>query len=174
MMRCPFEFAKKHFPGGKLDTYVEVGVYAGENADLVLAGLNIKKTYLVDTWGINDFFLCDMRNLEDGDRFYNQVKEKYAARADKIEILRMDSQEAAQVVPGGLDLVYIDANHSYEPVKTDIETWYPKVRSGGIISGDDYHYYEGVVQAVDEFFENHPEMTLQIGSSKTQWWAVKP
>lgn len=173
-MRCPFEFAKIHFPGGKLDTYVEVGVYDGFNTDSVLGGLSIKNTYLVDTWGINSFWLCNLRSLEDGDALYEQVKEKYADRADKIEILRMDSVDAAQVVPDGLDLVYIDADHKYEGVKKDIEAWYPKVRSGGILSGDDYLGYPGVVQAVGEFMENHPELTLQVGKTGTQWWAVKP
>jgi hypothetical protein len=173
-MRCPFEFAKTHFPEGKLNTYAEVGVYAGVNTDSVLEGLDIQQTYLIDTWGINDFFLCEMRNRTDGDVLYDTVKAKYADRADRIEILRLRSQDAAQLVPNGLDLVYIDANHAYEGVKSDIESWYPKVRSGGIISGDDYHYYPGVVQAVDEFFGNHPELTLQVGNTKTQWWAVKP
>ena len=174
-MRCPFRFAKDHFPGGIVKTFVEVGVYLGDNAAHVIDNLQCEKTWLIDTWGENGFFVSEMRNLDDGNRIYGEVREMFRPEIEqnKVEVLRMDNREAAKILPNELDLVYVDANHEYEEVKIDIETWYPKVRKGGIISGEDYHYYDGVVKAVDEFFSNHPEMVLQVGESKTQWWAVK-
>jgi glycosyltransferase involved in cell wall biosynthesis len=33
---------------------------------------------------------------------------------------------------------YIDADHRYESVVSDIQAWWPKVRPGGILSGHDY------------------------------------
>lgn len=36
------------------------------------------------------------------------------------------------------DFVYIDADHTYEPCLRDIRDWYPKVKKGGILTGDDY------------------------------------
>ncbi|MEP1930273.1 MAG: class I SAM-dependent methyltransferase, partial [Roseibium sp.] len=36
------------------------------------------------------------------------------------------------------DWVYIDGNHLYDFVKEDIEICFRKVRSGGIIAGDDF------------------------------------
>ncbi len=173
-LRCPFQYAKKHFPEG-IKTFVEVGVYLGDNAVDVLRELSIEKTWLIDTWGENGFFLCDMRNLDDGNCIYEEIKERFRTEIsqNKVEILRMDNREAANHIPNDLDLVYIDANHEYEEVKKDLEAWYPKVRKGGIFSGDDYHYYEGVVKAVDEFVSEHPGINLQIGNSKTQWWFIK-
>jgi len=58
---------------------------------------------------------------------------------------------------GSLDFVFIDAGHSYEDVRDDLEAWYPKVREGGIMSGHDYAEYQdfGVIQAVDEFALAH-------------------
>jgi hypothetical protein len=47
-------------------------------------------------------------------------------------------------------MVYIDAIHLYDYVKRDIALWLPKLREGGIISGDDYNMEE-VRRAVDEF-----------------------
>jgi len=53
-----------------------------------------------------------------------------------------------------LDLVFIDANHTYDYVKEDIECWYPKIRNGGILSGHDYREpaVPGVERAVNEYF----------------------
>lgn len=39
---------------------------------------------------------------------------------------------------GEVDLVFIDAMHQNPWVAEDIAYWEPKVRSGGIICGDDY------------------------------------
>lgn len=172
-MRCPFEFAKTHFPDGRVDTYVEVGVYRGVNVDSVLAGLIVGKAYLIDAWGMTDFFLCELRTRLDGDTMYEEVKAKYADRPEQIEIIRATSAIASVLVPNNLDLVYIDADHSYEGVQQDLAIWYPKVRAGGILAGDDYHYYPGVVRAVAEFIEARPELELHVGNTKTQWWIVK-
>ena len=53
---------------------------------------------------------------------------------------------------GTYDFVYIDADHSYESVKKDIELYLPKLKKGGIIGGHDYCPYSwpDVIKAVDE------------------------
>ena len=56
-------------------------------------------------------------------------------------------------VPGvALDVVYIDASHEYEDVRADIAAWWPLVKPGGLLCGDDYDPVTdpGVVRAVDE------------------------
>lgn len=54
------------------------------------------------------------------------------------------------------DMVFIDADHSYEAVIKDIESWTPLVKDGGIISGHDYDHnnnsWKGVYRAVHEKF----------------------
>ncbi len=57
------------------------------------------------------------------------------------------------------DFVFIDANHTYEAVHGDITAWYPKVRPGGVMAGDDYgnEGFPGVKQAVDELLSLHPK-----------------
>jgi hypothetical protein len=68
-------------------------------------------------------------------------------------VLRMTSAEAARLFqPASLDCVYIDANHEYAFVRSDIEIWAPKVRSGGILAGHDYsEQTPDVRRAADEF-----------------------
>lgn len=61
-----------------------------------------------------------------------------AASPAKMRPLRMDSvAAAATIADGSLDLVFVDADHSYEAVKADIAAWRSKVRPGGILCGHD-------------------------------------
>lgn len=48
-----------------------------------------------------------------------------------------------------IDFVFIDADHSYEAVKKDIEDWDPKVKIGGYVFGHDIDW-PTVKQAVEE------------------------
>ncbi len=54
------------------------------------------------------------------------------------------------------DLIYIDGEHDYTPVKKDIEESLPLLRHGGFMSGHDFdpQAYPGVEQAVREIFPN--------------------
>ncbi len=45
---------------------------------------------------------------------------------------------APRFADGSLDWIFIDAGHRYEQVLSDLEVWYPKVRWGGFVTGDDY------------------------------------
>jgi predicted O-methyltransferase YrrM len=50
------------------------------------------------------------------------------------------------------DFVFIDAEHTYEEVKKDIEAWWPKVKPGGAMAGHDWSAaFPGVAKAVNEF-----------------------
>ena len=64
------------------------------------------------------------------------------------------------------DVIFLDGDHSYEGVKRDLNAWWPKLKSGGLFCGDDYHHASnfmspgntdegqyGVVEAVEEFAE---------------------
>ena len=51
-------------------------------------------------------------------------------------VMRSASQHAA-VIFGGVNMLFIDANHSEEASLRDVETWVPKVTAGGYIFADD-------------------------------------
>lgn len=69
-----------------------------------------------------------------------------------IDSFKMTGDEFAEKRPEDTyDLIFIDANHEYECVKRDIETWLPRVREHGIICGHDLTAaFPGVAQAVNE------------------------
>ena len=90
----------------------------------------------------------------DMDLIYAAVRSRF--RRYPIVWHRMTSTEAASRIGNEtLDWAYIDGNHSYEYVVQDLRNYWKKVRSGGLLMGDDYsegHWWgDGVVRAVDEF-----------------------
>lgn len=171
--RHPVTFALNHFPEGHPFQCVEVGVFEGDHSLEILSVLQPDKLWLVDMWtdikvsgsGV-DYIGYDQENW---DQRYLRVVERYVPFAN-VSVLRMSGHNASKVLPNELDFVYIDACHDYECVIADMQDWLPKVRTGGILSGDDYSRPE-VVRAVADFLQNYPEYKLQ--TSPTQWWFVK-
>lgn len=161
-MRNRRELAK-HFADQGFTKGAEVGVYLGYYSRVLLDTIPGLELTCIDSWNLNDTrkraFELAVENL---------------APYPKANIIRSTSVEAARSFEdGSLDFVFIDADHSYKAVKEDINAWYPKVRSGGILSGHDY--FESpkktvqVIPAVDEFVKEHG-LTLQL----TDWDKENP
>jgi len=88
---------------------------------------------------------------------------------EQCRIANVRSPRAAEFVPdASLDFVFIDANHSYEAVKADIEGWEPKIKKGGWIGGHDYNSRTdpGVPEAVNE---KYPKTRLRLHPDTTIW-----
>lgn len=116
----------------------EIGVYNGEKSILLDRYLNLDKLYLIDPYIVyKDVSINDSQKVHD--TRYNMICFMFENNSN-IEIIRKKSRDAINDIPdNSLDFVYIDADHSYEEIKWDIENWIKKVRKGGIISGHDYH-----------------------------------
>lgn len=121
-------------------------------ADLLRNG--IEQLFLVDNWG------CIPDQKGDGGSPQSWHEDNYKQTLDRMQpfgqraiILKGMSAEMAKQVPDeSLGLVYLDGDHSYEGVITDLITWFPKLVNGGIMSGHDFRAKEyGVEKAVYDF-----------------------
>jgi uncharacterized Rossmann fold enzyme len=150
---------------------VEVGVFTGELSRRLLKRDDLT-LYMVDSWiahdpeseyGKNDFHgkLSEMEQ----ERYYQHTKLVTSFAGSRAKVIRKSSLEASShFADQSLDFVFLDADHSYESVKKDIEAWLPKIKSGGWISGHDYDNIAwptwGVKKAVDEL--GKPELGLNF------------
>jgi len=149
----------------------EVGVFEARNARFILRSCgDIVEEY----WGIDKYntewimqgktYTHPKQTTEKWHEMYKRAC-RYTPFFPQFRILKMDSAEAVALFPkasfpdGYFDFVFIDADHTYEMVKRDIQLWLPLVKKDGIIGGHDYGFpdeavrWGGVQKAVDEMFK---------------------
>lgn len=143
----------------------ELGVFtAAMSQELVQLKPDIQ-FHLIDKWpsgdetpqaykDTKDFHSNMTKEKQQG--YYDRVKE-WASKHPNVKLYREWTHEAVNNFEDGyFDLVFIDADHSYEGCMRDIKDWLPKVKEGGTISGHDYEndngqWEFGVTKAVDEW-----------------------
>lgn len=144
---------------------VEVGVWKGDLSAKLLKRVRPKKLLLVDPWLFDPRFAGSLfggasaKSQADMDMIWRKVCKRFATEIAQgiVSVHRSSSVEfAGSVAAETLDWVYIDGNHTYEYVLEDLRAWYPKVRPGGLVAGDDYDrpdawWDDGVTKAVMEF-----------------------
>ena len=128
-------------------TYIEVGVHKGASLLRVakmmrdIHGSSVR-CYAVDFWrepGLFEQFL------------WNVVA---SGMEDIIMPMRYLSTDAGPMFATfGLqaDLIYIDAGHEFVSCLADMHTYYPLLRKGGVMFGDDFTEETGVKMAVEAF-----------------------
>ena len=134
--------------------YLEVGSFVGTTARLA-ADAGFKQITCIDTWegGTDPNDWINGLYQDKGDEVYETFKVNTVGLPTTA--IRTTSYNAASTFGDeSQDIIFLDADHSYEAVKQDIELWWPKVRPGGVLCGHDHsREYPGVVRAVEESFE---------------------
>ena len=144
------------FPSGS--KFVEVGSWKGKSSAYMAVEIanSCKEIdfYCVDTWEGS----IEHKNKQELFMLYNIFLSNMKPVESYYMPLKMKSLDAvSRFGDHSLDFVFIDASHEYEDVKADIIAWLPKIKPGGILAGHDYYiddfdYYPGVKQAVNEEF----------------------
>jgi hypothetical protein len=166
----------------KYDIICEVGVRTGTNFKLMIES---KPTLAVavDCWcddGIksrNDIS-CTQKELDDQYETFKgeMINNKF------VKIFRGYSFDVVkQFSDNFFDLVYIDADHTYEGCFGDINDWYPKVKPGGLLCGDDYVKIAGrtgiklgVIEATQEFVKINNLHDYFFEFPRNGWGIIKP
>lgn len=128
----------------KYNTIAEIGSWKGRSTNALLSGCPGIVT------AIDHFNGSDIKDKTHGavgiyEQFLDNTKQ-----FSNLKVMKMSSEEAAKSTET-FEMVFIDAEHTYEGVKKDIELW--KGKATKILCGHDYTPgWQGVVKAVEESF----------------------
>lgn len=160
---------------------VEVGSWKGQSA-VFMAEHRRARGYdsailCIDTWlgSIEHLAREDLRPLlglrHGRPTLYEQFHANVRARGLETWItpLPQTSQTAARYLAMRsvrADLVYLDGSHEYEDVLADLEAYWPLLRPGGLLVGDDFiPMFEGVRRACTRFAARHG-LAVQVAGVK--------
>lgn len=159
----------------------ELGVFAGQNfRRMIEHGPEV--AVAVDAWKTDkNPPRCDSGYSQvDMDKLLRRFKHKIVG-LPFVQIVREYTFDAVHKFPDEyFDLIYIDADHTYEGCKKDMEDWYFKLKSGRFFTGDDYTNRRaprtglvfGVVRAVDEFARQQHVQVYRL--PRNGWAIIKP
>lgn len=144
--------------------FVEIGTWRGKSTScmgqLIKSSNKNIKFHAVDTFeGSNEnYHQYSIEQLKEaGTTLFDDYEKnlKMCGVYDIVNTIKSSSVEASKHFENeSIDFVFIDASHEYEDVLSDVSSWYPKVKPGGLICGDDYApWWQFVMNAVNDYFE---------------------
>ncbi len=135
----------------KFGNAVEVGSWMGRSTCAIAANIH-GSVIAVDTWkGSEEHvpMLAGKHSL--------WLYEQFLSNTEGLPVfpLMLPSVKAANLLNQQgfkAGMIFIDANHTYESVKADIEAWKPLLLDNGVLCGHDFDrvYWPGIVKAVEE------------------------
>lgn len=143
-----FDIAIDNVPSGSSATFVEIGTYRGKSSiclyDKIQESGKDITLYTVDNW--NGTEPHDQPEDNNRDIFI----ENRGTRG--INLIDDDSTMASDLFQSeSIDFLFIDSNNQWGDLSNEINYWIPKMKSGSIISGHDYHW-TGIGMVVNSIF----------------------
>jgi len=133
---------------------IELGVAEGVFSERVLQSSTVGFLYGVDRYAGGGHNVAQ----------YRRAMVRLMPYRNRHTILRMRFHEALDLFPDEyFDFVYVDGYaHNGEEGGRTIREWYPKLKSGGILSGDDYSPSWPLVQAAVDAFVCEQGLALSV------------
>lgn len=147
---------------------VEIGVWQGDFSETILDLIEPKSLTLIDPWAhieTDSHSTAFVGRTSDNkmEKIFNKVVARYKTEIDEgsVNIIRDFSVPALGLFDDdSISFAYVDGDHSYEGVKSDLVALFPKMKPGGVMAFDDYHrrgwWGDGVIRAINEFLGQHP------------------
>lgn len=149
--------------GGKIGTVIEVGSYLGASA-VKWAGV-ADRVICIDTWlGSIEHYGGIPRKPNGAPDVYDTFLSNmvHCGVANKVEVINLPASIAAgyllqhRIDP---DVVYLDGDHSYAGLTSDINSFSILAWHGGkLLTGDDYGQFGDVKAVVDDNFGGDVEI----------------
>lgn len=121
--------------------FAEIGVWKGELAQKILQTCpSIEAYYMIDPWRrLSNWkkpFNVDQATFEG---VMNEALSRTEKYSEKRIVLRGATVKKISMIPDdSLDAIYIDGDHTLRGITIDLINAYTKVKSGGLILGDDF------------------------------------
>lgn len=138
----------------------EIGVFRGEFSQVILESISPKELHLIDLF---DGMMCS--GDKDGNNIiWINLNEEYINLNNKFspkKNIRLHKGKSVDILQnfhdGYFDMIYVDGDHSYDGVFTDLEIARFKVKKDGLICGHDYTQkkFPEVFNAVNDFCEKY-------------------
>ena len=157
---------------------VEIGVYGGASLLSIVescqrAGSHI---YGIDPWekvevGNGAFMALDKREIYRSSIKKVRLNLERIIKAegyDNVTLIHDFSKNAVgRFEDESVDIVLIDGDHSYDAVYEDLSLWFPKVKAGGSMWGDDFNLYS--VHAAAQKFCEEKKLKLHTHKGGRAW-----
>lgn len=150
----------------------EIGVWRGEFSRRILELTRPDRLHLIDPWLFQPSYPDRMyggqvaRSPQDMEEIYERVVRQLGSHPS-VTIHRTTSAAAAdQFEDEYFDWIYIDGNHDFAWVLGDLRRYAPKVKPGGLITGDDWNWGEAdgfpIRRAVRTFLADSPGYSVEV------------
>ena len=155
---------------GRKMTMIEVGSYQGESMEAFATTKQLKTIVCIDPWK-QGYDGNDIASMSDMDEVEKQFDRRASAANDLAEVIKFKGTlddfiktDLFKKLDGQFDFTYVDACHTYEGCKHDIEVCKQFIRPKIAFAGHDYvDGWAGVKNAVDEQL-GKPDIVLADGS----------
>lgn len=146
----------------EMESIVEIGSYKGKSTHALLSGCP-GTVYAVDDFRGIPHDSCPLKGKKLEAAFDKNMK-----GFPNLVKMKTTSEDAAKLISTA-DMVFIDASHDYESVRSDISIWMPKTKK--LLCGHDYKNddWPEVTKAVDAAIK--PDRIQVIGNI---WYVEMP
>lgn len=150
-------------PHGKIQegfVCAEIGVWKGDGAISILKR-NPKILHLIDPWIKQNYkgrWYGTQSSQSEMDEIYKNTFRRF--QKDKRVKIHRNFSTKVKFPEKYFDWIYVDGNHSCEMVSKDLAFYFPLMKTGGLLCGDDYGWADadcklGPKVAVDKFVSKH-------------------
>lgn len=104
---------------------VEIGTFEGRTA-AAMAAATAGEVYSIDIFRAGRLGICY------GEQIAHLTRRR--RKLANLHLIKGSGHEVAKTFDREIDLVFVDADHSYNGAKQDWDDWTPKLRTGGMIA----------------------------------------
>lgn len=123
---------------GLLGKGAEIGVAFAQFSSRILSTWKGQELYMVDPWASYSGYQEAHAHIN-FEEWY-QAAVKLSQDDPRAKVVRKYSVDASEDFKNGeLDWIFIDGNHDYAHVLSDLDCWFPKVKIGGLVMGHDMY-----------------------------------